>query len=96
MIAKYYSRVNVDRVSQLIGISAKVCEEKISEMVNRGTIMCKIDRFNRIVEFKKNDVHNKNGNFLNAWSDNIKEAMKLTNKTAYIVQKELSVNFLID
>ena len=65
VVAKYYTRIQMGRLTQLLDLTEEETEKYISELVTLKTIYAKIDRPARLVNFAKprdaDDV-------LNEWS----------------------------
>jgi len=85
VIAKYYTRVQFSRLTQLLDLSEDETEKYISELVTAKTIYAKIDRPARLVSFKKpsdaDDV-------LNQWSGNMKSLLGLLERIDHLITKE--------
>ena len=93
VMAKYYTRISMKRMSQLLDLSIDESEEFLSKLVTSKTVFAKIDRPAGIVTFRplkdSNDI-------LNEWSHNISQLMYLLNKTSHLITKEEMVHRLID
>ena len=74
VVAKYYTRIRMPRLCQLLNLSEDETEKYISDLVTAKTIYAKIDRPARIISFAKprdaDDV-------LNEWSGNMKSLLGL-------------------
>ena len=85
VIAKYYTRIEMTRLTQLLDLSEEETEKYISELVTNKTIYAKIDRPARIVSFAKprdaDDV-------LNEWSGNMKSLLGLLERIDHLITKE--------
>jgi 26S proteasome regulatory subunit N5 len=90
MMAKYYKRINVERMSQLLDLSTDEAEEVLSYMVVNKTIWAKIDRLEGIVNFSAQKHPNET---LNDWSRNLNTLMNLVGKTNHLINKE-EMNYL--
>ncbi|KAJ3207864.1 26S proteasome non-ATPase regulatory subunit 12 [Entophlyctis luteolus] len=85
VIAKYYTRISVKRLTQLLDLSAKDAEEFLSKLVVSKTIYAKMDRPAGVINF----VPRKNPNVvLNEWSSNISQLLGLISKTTHLIAKE--------
>ncbi|KAJ3325298.1 26S proteasome non-ATPase regulatory subunit 12 [Blyttiomyces sp. JEL0837] len=85
VVAKYYTRISVKRLKQLLDLSEKETEEFLSKLVVSKTIHAKIDRPAGIVSF----IPRKNPNtILNEWSTNINSLLSLISKTCHLISKE--------
>lgn len=85
VVAKYYTRIQFSRLTQLLDLGEDETEKYISELVTAKTIYAKIDRPARLVSFKKpsdaNDV-------LNQWSGNMKGLLGLLERIDHLITKE--------
>ncbi|KAF9912767.1 26S proteasome non-ATPase regulatory subunit 12 [Lobosporangium transversale] len=85
VIAKYYTRITTKRLTQLLDLPDKDCEEFLSKLVVSKTIYAKIDRPAGIVSFAKTKHPNE---VLNEWSQNINSLLGLIEKTCHLITKE--------
>jgi len=90
IMAKYYSRVRLQRMSQLLNLSSDEAEEVLSYMVVNKTIWAKVDRLEGIVNFSAQKHPNET---LNDWSRNLNTLMSLVSKTNHLINKE-EMNYL--
>ncbi|KAF4447862.1 26S proteasome regulatory subunit N5 [Fusarium austroafricanum] len=85
VIAKYYTRIQMSRLTQLLDLTEDETEKYISELVTSKTVYAKIDRPARIVSFAKprdaDDV-------LNEWSHNMKSLLGLLERIDHLITKE--------
>lgn len=85
VVAKYYTRIQMPRLTQLLDLTEDETEKYISELVTSKTIYAKIDRPARIVSFAKprdaDDV-------LNEWSGNMKSLLGLLERIDHLITKE--------
>ncbi|CZR58489.1 related to RPN5-subunit of the regulatory particle of the proteasome [Phialocephala subalpina] len=85
VVAKYYTRIRMPRLTQLLDLSEDETEKYISELVTAKTVYAKIDRPARIVSFAKprdaDDV-------LNEWSGNMKSLLGLLERIDHLITKE--------
>lgn len=85
VVAKYYTRIRMPRLTQLLDLSEEETEKYISELVTAKTVYAKIDRPARIVSFAKprdaDDV-------LNEWSGNMKSLLGLLERIDHLITKE--------
>jgi 26S proteasome regulatory subunit N5 len=85
VIAKYYTRIRMPRLTQLLDLTEDETEKYISELVTAKTIYAKIDRPARVVNFAKprdaDDV-------LNEWSGNMKSLLGLLERIDHLITKE--------
>lgn len=85
VVAKYYTRIQIPRLTQLLDLTEDETEKYISELVTAKTIYAKIDRPARVVSFAKprdaDDV-------LNEWSGNMKSLLGLLERIDHLITKE--------
>ncbi|RFU72691.1 26s proteasome non-atpase regulatory subunit 12 [Trichoderma arundinaceum] len=85
VVAKYYTRIQMSRLTELLDLAEDETEKYISELVTSKTVYAKIDRPARIVSFAKprdaDDV-------LNEWSHNMKSLLGLLERIDHLITKE--------
>ena len=85
VVAKYYTRIQFSRLTQLLDLSEDETEQYISDLVTSKTIYAKIDRPAKLVSFKRpadaDDV-------LNEWSGNMKSLLGLLERIDHLITKE--------
>lgn len=85
VVAKYYTRIQMGRLTQLLDLTEEETEKYISELVTSKTIYAKIDRPARLVNFAKprdaDDV-------LNEWSSDMKSLLGLLERVDHLITKE--------
>lgn len=91
VMAKYYTRVRMCRMAQLLDLSEDETEEFLSNLVVNKTVQAKMDRLDGIINFRQ---HKDPNNILNDWSHNISTLMQLVNKTNHLITKEEMVHKL--
>ncbi|KAJ1986742.1 proteasome regulatory particle subunit [Dimargaris cristalligena] len=85
VIAKYYTRVTSERLTQLLDLPAADVEEHLSKLVVSKTVYAKIDRPAGLVNF----VAPQDGNErLDQWSTNVNSLLSLVDKTTHLIAKE--------
>ncbi|KAJ3022751.1 26S proteasome non-ATPase regulatory subunit 12 [Thoreauomyces humboldtii] len=85
VVAKYYDRISVKRLTQLLDLSPPETEEFLSNLVVKKTIWARIDRPAGIVSFQARKDPN---TALNEWSTNISSLLELIVKTTHLITKE--------
>ncbi|KAG0255912.1 26S proteasome non-ATPase regulatory subunit 12 [Actinomortierella ambigua] len=85
VVAKYYTRITTKRLTQLLDLSDRECEEFLSKLVVSKTIFAKIDRPAGVVSFAKSKRPNE---VLNEWSQDINSLLGLIEKTCHLITKE--------
>ncbi|KAK2873760.1 hypothetical protein FQN49_002088 [Arthroderma sp. PD_2] len=85
VVAKYYTRIEMGRLTELLDLNEEETEKYISDLVTSKTIYAKIDRPARLVNFAKprdaDDV-------LNEWSSNMKSLLGLLERIDHLITKE--------
>ncbi|CAM1506320.1 Fc.00g059610.m01.CDS01 [Cosmosporella sp. VM-42] len=85
VVAKYYTRIQMSRLTQLLDLAEDETEKYISELVTSKTVYAKIDRPARIVSFAKpRDADD----ILNEWSHNMKSLLGLLERIDHLITKE--------
>lgn len=85
VVAKYYTRIQFSRLTQLLDLDEKETEKYISDLVTAKTIYAKIDRPARLVSFKK---PNGADDVLDEWSGNMKSLLDLLERIDHLITKE--------
>lgn len=85
VVAEYYTRIEMGRLTQLLDLAEEETEKYISELVTNKTVHAKIDRPARVVSFAKprdaDDV-------LNEWSYNMKSLLGHLERIDHLITKE--------
>jgi 26S proteasome regulatory subunit N5 len=85
VVAKYYTRIGMKRLTQLLDLTVEETEKYISELVCSKTVFARIDRPAQIVNFAKpRDVDD----ILNEWSHNMKDLLGLLERVDHLITKE--------
>ncbi|CAN7978440.1 unnamed protein product, partial [Ixodes persulcatus] len=84
-MAQYYTRITLQRMSQLLDLSEKGTEELLSELVVAKRVWAKVDRLDGVVSFSR---HQEPNEVLNDWSRNLNSLMALLSKTSHLISKE--------
>ncbi|SCU93716.1 LAMI_0E15346g1_1 [Lachancea mirantina] len=85
VISKYYTRINLSRVNELLDLSEAETEQFISTLVNQGIIYAKINRPAKIVTFGRP----KNSSLLlNEWSQNVDNLLEQIETIGHLITKE--------
>ncbi|EDV93658.1 26S proteasome non-ATPase regulatory subunit 12 [Drosophila grimshawi] len=85
IIAMYYSRLHLTRMSELLNLPTNRCEEYLSKLANSDTIRVKIDRPAGIIYFT---TKKSASDILNNWATDVNQLMSLVNKTCHLINKE--------
>ncbi|KAM9222247.1 26S proteasome non-ATPase regulatory subunit 12 isoform 3-T3 [Leptosomus discolor] len=91
IMAKYYTRITMKRMAQLLDLSVDESEEFLSNLVVNKTIFAKVDRLAGIINFQRPKDPN---NILNDWSHKLNSLMALVNKTTHLIAKEEMIHNL--
>ncbi|CAG0893715.1 unnamed protein product [Cyprideis torosa] len=89
VMAKYYTRITLQRMAELLSLSPEEAEEFLANLVVNGTVEAKTDRPTGIVSFTSNKSPE---GTLQEWSSNLNMLMKLVNKTTHLINKEEMVH----
>ena len=86
VIERYYSRVKLERLSTLLGVSVDRTEVELGDMVVKKRIAAKINRLAGTVVFnKKKQFPNES---LTAWNTNVKETLDKIEQTCHLINRE--------
>ena len=85
VIAKYYTRIQMPRLTQLLDLDEEETESYISELVTAKTVYAKIDRPARVVSFAKTRDADE---VLNEWSGSMKSLLGLLERIDHLITKE--------
>ncbi|KAG5035939.1 hypothetical protein JHK87_010849 [Glycine soja] len=89
VISKYYGRITLKRLAELLCLSVQEAEKHLSDMVVSKALVAKIDRPMGIVCFQRakdsNDV-------LNSWAANLVRLLDLVEKSCHQIHKETMVH----
>eukprot|EP01080_Neovahlkampfia_damariscottae_P005209 gene5209-8821_t len=86
VISKYYSRIRMKRLSNILHLTEEQAEKFICDMVIEKTISAKIDRIEGVVKFKQPKESN---DVLNSWSNDTGNLLSLVEKSVHFINKEL-------
>jgi len=86
-IAKYYTRISVDRLSELLSLSVEETEKFVSAQVIEHVIYARIDRPARVITFQKPQDPN---DLLNDWAENVNKLLALTETNTQTISKILT------
>ena len=85
VIAKYYTRIKMARLTQLLDLDETETEKYISDLVTAKTVYAKIDRPAAVVSFQKvRDADE----VLNEWSGSMKDLLGLLERIDHLITKE--------
>lgn len=83
-ISKYYTRITINRLSQLLDLTPPKTELFLSSLVSSKTVYAKIDRPAGVVSFLKPKTGDE---VLNEWSSDVGKLMGLIEKSCHLIAK---------
>ncbi|EXB64475.1 26S proteasome non-ATPase regulatory subunit 12 [Morus notabilis] len=89
VVSKYYSRITLKRLAELLCLSIQEAEKHLSEMVVSKALIAKIDRPMGIVSFQ---IAKDSNDILNSWSANLEKLLDLVEKSCHQIHKETMVH----
>ena len=91
VISKYYTRITLPRLNELLDLTETETENFISNLVNQGVIYAKINRPEKIVNF---DKPKNSSELLNEWSQNVDQLLEHIETIGHLITKEEIVHGL--
>jgi 26S proteasome regulatory subunit N5 len=89
VVSKYYSRITLKRLSELLCLTFQETEKHLSDMVVSKALKAKVDRPAAVVSFQsKQDSHD----VLNSWALSIEKLLELVEKSCHQIHKETMVH----
>ncbi|KAI5812849.1 PCI domain-containing protein [Pyronema omphalodes] len=85
VVAKYYTRITMDRLKMLLDLDEDETETYLSKLVCEKTVNAKIDRPARIITF---GTSRDADDVLNEWSGNMKSLLGLLERIDHLITKE--------
>ncbi|CDO93264.1 unnamed protein product [Kluyveromyces dobzhanskii CBS 2104] len=85
VISKYYTKITLPRLKELLDLDEGKTESFISDLVNQGVIYAKINRPAKIVNFGK---PNNSSDLLNEWSANVDQLLDHIETIGHLITKE--------
>ncbi|XWS42950.1 hypothetical protein CRYUN_Cryun16bG0057800 [Craigia yunnanensis] len=89
VVSKYYSRITLKRLAELLCLTIQEAEKHLSEMVVSKALVAKIDRPMGIVCFQ---VAKNSNEILNSWAVNLEKLLDLVEKSCHQIHKETMVH----
>ncbi|XP_057492857.1 26S proteasome non-ATPase regulatory subunit 12 homolog A-like isoform X1 [Actinidia eriantha] len=89
VVSKYYSRITLKRLAELLCLSVQETEKHLSDMVVSKALVAKIDRPVGIVCFQTAKDSN---DILNSWALNLEKLLDLVEKSCHQIHKETMVH----
>lgn len=91
-VSKYYTRLTMQRLSELLDLSPQESEATLAKLVSSKTVYAKIDRPSGIVRFNTQNQHSTRGEaVLNEWNNDVGKLLGLVEKTVHLIQKEFAL-----
>ena len=90
VIEKYYSRIGLERLSQLVGVSVERAEAELGDMVVNNRISAKINRLAGIVVFQQRKKFTNEA--LDAWNYDLKTTLDKIEQTCHLINREKVVH----
>jgi len=85
VIAKFYSRISLQGLTELLDLSPGETEEVLAKLVVNGSIWARVDRPKRIVSFVKPQDSE---DVLNEWSNNTDKLLEHIETIGHLISKE--------
>ncbi|KAM0822310.1 hypothetical protein ACQ4PT_071582 [Festuca glaucescens] len=92
VVSKYYSRITLKRIADLLCLSLQEAEKHLSDMVNSKALIAKIDRPMGIISFRT--AQDSNG-VLNSWASNLEKLLDLVEKSCHQIHKETMIHKVV-
>lgn len=89
IMAKYYSRISLKRMSQLLDLTLQETEDTLSALVVKKTVWAKVDRLEEVVSFS---AFKDPSDVLNDWSHDLTSLMQHIGKINHLINKEEMVH----
>lgn len=85
VISQYYSKITLDRFSNLLGVDQTLAEKHLCNLVINESIFARIDRIEQTINFvKKQEAFDT----LEDWSSDISSLLHLVDNTCHLIQRE--------
>lgn len=88
MIEKYYSRIKLQRLAELLCVPLARAEQEICDMVVAKLVQAKINRMDGIVVFKKEKQEVNTNKKLQEWNTNIAHTLEKIEYTCHLIDRE--------
>ncbi|XP_051126882.1 26S proteasome non-ATPase regulatory subunit 12 homolog A-like [Andrographis paniculata] len=89
VVSKYYSRITLKRLADLLCLTTQEAEKHLSDMVVSKALVAKIDRPMGVVCFQ---VAKDSNDILNTWASNLEKLLDLVEKSCHQIHKETMVH----
>jgi 26S proteasome regulatory subunit N5 len=85
VVSGYYSRIQLSRLAELLGLSADEAESRLSDAVVNSLVKAKIDRPAGVVDFTR---HISSQDELNRWVDSVEKMLSYVEGASHRISKE--------
>lgn len=85
VVAKYYTRIRLNRLSKLVGLTAEHAERFVMSLVANKSVYAKMDRLEGLIVFQP---QKKCTDVVSEWNDAVENCMDLIDRAAHLVVKE--------
>merc|ERR1711865_131828 len=85
VLSKYYTRIQLSRMADVLDLPAEDAEKRLSEMVVMKKLYARIDRMDGIVRFTSQKQQS--AEMLDQWSNNIEKLLGLVEKSCHLIHK---------
>mmetsp|Transcript_20465 Transcript_20465/g.65524 ORF Transcript_20465/g.65524 Transcript_20465/m.65524 type:complete len:448 (+) Transcript_20465:2-1345(+) len=90
VVAKYYSRIQINHLARMLGLTEDKLERAVSNMVTgQQKLYARIDRPEGIISFSRPQAADE---VLNDWSADISQLLDLVERTDHLINKEMQVH----
>ncbi|RKP14836.1 hypothetical protein BJ684DRAFT_7951 [Piptocephalis cylindrospora] len=89
VVARFYTRIQISRLSQLLDLEADEAEETLCRLVVDGSIWARVDRLTGIITFQKKQDATE---LLNQWSGDIDSLISKVETVTHLINKEEMVH----
>lgn len=83
VIEKYYNKIRLQRLAELVGVSVARAEQEICDMVVNKRVHAKINRLEGIVLFTKKGTSTNDR--LDSWNNDIKKTLDKIEYTCHLI-----------
>lgn len=88
VVAKYYSELTIQRLSELTNAEKSYCEEELCVLNNNKVISCRVDRISDLIDFKEIEHEN---NLLQNWNSSINSILDMVDITSNLINREREI-----
>lgn len=89
VLSKSYTRIRLDRISEMLELSKDIVEERLADLTSQGDIYVKINRPQGIVTFQKPRAAEE---VLSGWSSDLNQLVSLMESTCHLIRRENMVH----